>query len=78
MKNHYLKKKYPWCLVWTITFDFNVDVTQYQGVQLHPDVAHHPSASVQPDLMPQNNFQVMTNEEQTCSLVQCLIPGNFF
>jgi hypothetical protein len=33
------------------------DVTQYQGIQLHPDVAHHSSVSVQPDLMPQYNFQ---------------------
>ena len=40
--------------------DFNrppPDVTQYQGVPLHPDVAHHSTVSAQPDIMPSYSFQ---------------------
>lgn len=46
--------------------DFNrppPDVTQYQGVPLHPDVAHHSTASVQPDIMPQYTFQGEAEQE---------------
>jgi chromosome segregation ATPase len=48
------------------------DVTQYQGVPQHPDVAHHPTASVQPDIMPQYTFQGNPEQEQE----QQNLPGN--
>ncbi len=46
--------------------DFNrppPDVTQYQGVPLHPDVAHHSTVSAQPDIMPSYSFQDEDQQE---------------
>jgi hypothetical protein len=54
------------------------DVTQYQGVQLHPDIAHHPAGSVQPDLMPHYTVKADEEGEQQGSILQSSVSAENF